>query len=275
MAKKLQRETAVLVRSDVHYGKRTPSYNPNIYRKRMAHLGESLAQIRSLLSGGYDIRRLVIFELGDANDGTGIYPTQEHHQAITNVERQAEELATYDAAWYKEQAKVWGAVEVEAVPGNHGRAGRFAHEAASWDLVYFQYLRLMLRGAVDVRFEREGDPFLRIVELWGHRYLLYHGHAIRMWSGIPWYGIQIRVTRWATTGLAPLSACCFGHFHYYGEMPVNRTKALLTGTMVSSDEWALQTMGYEAQNTWHLFGVGKSRPMTWHFGVDLTDGGRV
>jgi len=275
MAKKLQRETAVLVRSDTHYGKVTPSYNPDVYRARMAHLADSLSQIRDLLSGGYDIRKLIVFELGDANDGTGIYPTQDHHQAITNVEQQAEELAEHDAAWYTEQAEVWGACEVECVPGNHGRGGKFAHEAANWDIVYYQYLRLMLRERVDVGFARESDPFMRVVELWGHRFLLYHGHAIRMFAGIPWYGIQIRVSRWATTKLAPLAVTCMGHFHTHGSMPINRTQALLTGTMATDDEWALQVLGYEAQPKWHLFGVGKSRPITWHFDVDLTDGGRV
>ncbi len=266
-----QQETACLVMADLHYGKETGTFGPAVFRKRMDTLLERLSRIRSLLSD-YELDTLRIFILGDANDGTGIYATQEHHQAETNVEQQANDLAMFLADWLRRAKEVWPAVEVDAVPGNHGRAGKFAHEAANWDMVCYRYLKLMLGDDVPVRCDNEnGDPFLRKLKIRGHNYLIYHGHDIRTYSNIPWYGMMLRLSRWATSHLAPIDVFTMGHFHSYGDWQINQSRILCTGTMVSDDEWALRTFGWESATRWHFFGISDKRPITWSFGLSLTD----
>lgn len=264
-----QRETAVLVMSDLHYGKHTASYTVDVFPKRLEAISRRLARLHELLTGQYDIDALRIMCLGDVNDGTEIYKTQAHHQRLSNVEEQAEYLTDNLAVFLAQQKDVWGHVEIDTVPGNHGRSGLFAHEAASWDIVSYRYLghkvaHLDIPVTIDKR-----DPFLRVVRIRGHRYLLYHGHGIRMYQGIPWYGIQQRLMRWNTTKrLSGFDVAMFGHFHYSGTMPINRIHTMLTGTMITDDEWALQELGWESVNSWHLFGVSDKRPVTWHFDVD-------
>jgi predicted phosphodiesterase len=264
-----ERESAVLLVSDIHYGKRTSTFGPQVARDRMSRLLPRLERIHQLLSASYQIDELVVALLGDVNDGSEIYPTQAHHQEISDPLRQAWEFAGFLAEWLRAAQRVFGAVRVEAVPGNHGRGGskRIA-EAANWDLACYHYLALHLAGTgIGVGYG-EDDPFMRILEVRGHRFLLYHGHAIRMYQTIPWYGLMQRMLRWRTA-LGPFAALCCGHFHAFGEMDVNGTRLLLTGTLVTDDQWALQTLGLNSANRWHLFGVGDKRAITWRFDLDL------
>lgn len=265
-----QVESAVLCITDAHYGKATHSYNPDISRQRFARLADRLGRIRSLLSG-YKFDSLTVCFLGDINDGTGIYPGQEHYQAVSNVEAQADEVSQLLEKFLLKQQTTWGDIRVECVPGNHGRSGRFAHESANWDLTAYRYLKLRLAGEIPVSFNEAEDPFVRKMEVRNWRYLLYHGHDIRTYGNIPWYGILTRTLRWATTAYAPFDAVLMGHFHTCQALPINNVEIMLNGTMVTGDDWALRTFGMASRPQWWLFGVSDSRPVTWRYALDLTE----
>jgi len=256
--------------ADVHFGKRTATYDPEVCQDRLTRLGDKLAGIQSLLAGTYRIDKLVVCLLGDLNDGGQIFAGQEHYQAITNVEEQAWTCAAMLSDWATRQRGIWRAVEFECVPGNHGRAGKFAHLAASWDIVAYKYLASKATRGVTVKMNTEGDPFIRMIDIRGHRYLLHHGHLVRSYMGVPWYGISRRLMSWATTtSLAGFDVAMFGHFHQLGDWHVNALRFLSTGTIVTGDDWALQALGAESPPAWWLFGVGDDRPVTWQFALDL------
>lgn len=264
------RESAILTLTDLHFGKQTATFDPDRFAARLKEVEQRVKRIRKLL-GDYAFDELVICLLGDVNDGTGIYPTQFHHQKITNVERQAFYLSSELAQFIERQSDVWGKVRVEAVPGNHGRGGRDAHEAANWDIVTYNYLDAKLEAAgIKVGQSGETNPFLRKIKVRGHSYLLYHGHDIRTFSNIPWYGMMLRLLRWNTTKrLAPFDVVLMGHFHSFGAWSINRVRLFCSGTFVTDDEWALQSFGWEsAPMTW-LFGVSDTRPVTWQYGIEL------
>ncbi len=265
-----QRESAILTLSDLHFGKLTHTFSPDKFATRLHEVSRRLKRIRQLL-GDYLFDELVICMLGDVNDGTGIYPTQFHHQAITNVEEQADILSKLLAKFAIEQRNVWHNVRIETVPGNHGRGGRDAHEAANWDIVCYRYLAKELEhDGIKVGIGSPSNPFLRKVKIRKHDYLLYHGHEIRTFSNIPWYGMMIRLLRWnATRQLAPFDVALLGHFHSHGTWIINQVQLFCSGTFVSDDEWALQTFGWESATRMWLFGVSDSRAVTWQFAIDV------
>jgi len=135
----------------------------------------------SLISQHKLLNNLIIIILGDVNDGTDIYATQPHHQAITNVEQQAFELSGILSTNISQLKSTYKNIYIECVPGNHGRAGRSAHEAANWDIVTYRYLASELQGQhISVTFgdyTRE-NIFLRTITVCGKKLLLYHGHGI-------------------------------------------------------------------------------------------------
>jgi hypothetical protein len=170
-----------------------------------------------------------------------------------------------------EQAEVWGKVRVETVPGNHGRSGMMASEADNWDLMMYELLRSMNRNKyVSISEVTEADPFIRVMRIYDHGYLLYHGSAIKMYQTIPFYGIMQRLLRWSATNSLPnWSTAMIGHFHTCGYWQINKINTFLTGTMVTDDEWSLQTLGMESSSAWWLFGASHSRPVTFSFKIDL------
>lgn len=273
----MHNELACLAISDLHYGKQTPTFTPDICRKRMDKLADRIIHIVKDIQVGHVIEELVICCLGDVNDGTDIYAGQANYQAIANVEQQARELAEYLAGWTRKLAVAFPRVRWEVVPGNHGRAGRWAHEAANWDMVCYRYLEMLLKPdeGVAVNLPKDGvDPFIRQVDIGGHKVLIYHGHDVRTYSNIPWYGMMLRIARWATTQkLSGMEVAMMGHFHSFGLWDINQIPLFVTGTMVSDDEWALRTFGWQSANKWHLFGVSKKYIPTWHYDLRLGNDG--
>lgn len=267
-----QTESAFLTLADAHYGKSTATFNPDICDRRFRVATERLARLRGLLSGSYEFDQLYIGMLGDINDGTDIYRTQSHHQAISNVERQAREVSWLLRRFLVEQADIWGKVTVYCVVGNHGRS-RNAHEAASWDLVAYRYTSLIVQDDPRITFHVPNDYqlFLQVVNVRGHGILMHHGHYIKSYQGTPYYGIERRALQWAALPSVPdWRVMTMGHYHTCGAIDINpRQTVLLAGTMVTDDEWALGELGKESSNKWWLFGVANSRPLTWMLPVEL------
>ncbi len=268
-------ETAVLVVSDVHYGKKTSSFNRNVCKNRLAKVASKVCGITELLtSGAYKFDELVILLMGDLNDGTDIYPSQTHHQELSNVEAQADEIADYLAGIVRGFKPYYPRIRIETVPGNHGRSGRAAHEAANWDIVAYRYLRGNLKAdGIPVHMGDSDSKFVRKVGIRRWDYLLFHGHQIKgSFAGIPSYGITTRIGRWACTKrYGTFHAAICGHFHTFMHWPINRIQALISGTCVTDDLWSLEDLGWESVNLWPFFGVNDERTITWKFDLECAD----
>lgn len=254
--------SVVLVASDLHYGKVTPEYDVVVFMERMDRLASYLTELRK--DDGKKASRLVIFILGDVNDGTDIYRGQPHYQAVSDVEKQAMEFASYMWSWLSRLADVWKTVEVFGICGNHGRAGKTAHERANWDLVAYRYMDLGNRDDRIKIWHSKDEMFMRTVELHGHGYLLYHGHEILQYQTVPWYGILQRVLRWNNSQrLGNWKVVLMGHFHTVGYWLINETHIMLTGTLVSGDDWGFRRYGTAEQCKWWVFGCDNDEPVTW------------
>jgi len=83
-----QHETAVLVISDLHIGKKTADFNITVARRRLNKLAEKVCRIKEQLGNGYELDNIHVWMLGDTIDGDGIYPGQPHHQDESNVTEQ-------------------------------------------------------------------------------------------------------------------------------------------------------------------------------------------
>jgi predicted phosphodiesterase len=268
MMTKRERETAVVCLADLHYGKETKSYDPDVFQVRLHHLGDRLMRIHDLLSPSYEFEGLVVAALGDWVDGSGIYPGQATTQRVGNVEQQARDVAAVLTPWLQVQASIWNGCRVECVAGNHGRVGdRASHEAASWDVVAYRYLRMMVEPfGIEVGFnDAPDDPFVRPVTIRGHQMLLYHGHE---W-GRTIRGRQTRIYEWQAVHERTYRVVMSGHFHVAEFLQANRLALIQAGTFVSDDHHAMRKYGSLAEPTTWVFGVGDRRPVTWLFPIYL------
>jgi len=269
-------ESAILVMTDIHYGKKTSSFNRDVCRKRINRIADKVTSINSLLTGQYKFDELVIFLLGDVNDGNDIYPGQANHQECSNVEEQAWEFAEFYARFVRRLLPLYPKVRIETVPGNHGRSGRGVHEGANWDIVAYRYLGHHLRNDNVPVIVGTGDSlFVRKVKVRKHNYLLFHGHQVKgSFAGIPSYGLSTRVLRWATTKYSPFNMALCGHFHSYFNWDVNDVDMLMSGTCVTDDLYSLDQLGWASSCKWPFFGVNDKRSVTWSYKLEADDDGK-
>lgn len=263
-------ETAMLIVSDAHDGKETSSFDPNILGRRLSDMVDRVSRLRSHQADCCFDKLIVVFA-GDMIDGGEVYPTQAHHQAFTSRREQIQHsCAIWADALLKLQCD-WQEVEVQAVPGNHGRTSRFAHESDNGDLLLYDALRQKLNGKVTLHYDDGDDPFVRKFRVRGHEYLITHGADIKAWQGIPFYGIQQRLLKWHSSfKLGGFDVAFMGHFH--NSTSIRLTGALryfITGTAVSDDDWALRLFGGESATNWWFIGVSDKRPITFQYEVDL------
>jgi hypothetical protein len=73
-----------------------------------------------------------------------------------------------------------------------------------------------------------------LVQVHKEKYLTFHGHQIKGWAGIPYYGFERRVAMEATKRLgiegAEFTKLVFGHFHVSGNLPSWNSGGSLSGT---------------------------------------------
>ena len=144
------------------------------------------------------------------------------------------------------------------------------HEAASWDIVTYRYLKLKVVDLKNVSVNVSGDMFMKVVKVRGHGILMYLGHNIKMVSGVPWNAIGMRLMRWGNTSMPKFTAAVMGHFHTLGHWRLNNVKLFSTGAFVSDDKWALEVIGWDSKPASWLIGVNEREVGSWMKAIQLS-----
>ncbi len=262
----MHEETAILLVSDFHYGKRTLDYNHVVAEARLQRLSERLERIQRIVSAEYTIREFVLVLLGDIVDGSGIYPGQTFHQSLTDPQEQVRGASTLFADFVKRQRDVWGApTRIEAVAGNHGRVGWEQTESNNYDVALYEMLKLKAPD-IPLEYGAEDDPLLRRVNIHGHPWILHHGQDIGGgYGGTSLNGIVRKSKDWLMTSLAPFEGIAIGHYHGAGHWMISRLHYMQNGTAVTNDRWGRRRIGQDAANRWWLFGASEREAVTWAY----------
>ena len=218
----------VALLSDLHVGRKTPSFNVGILRERFRRYLDILTRIVSKHGG-----EVIVLGLGDYVDGADIYPRQEYEQELDpneqvdvafDITRELFEIANY----------FYGVV------GNHGRTSE--SEPGNYDYLYLLHVKsLMGRNA---GISKRHHEYYRLPN--GDTVLLSHPPPPRIYSyqGIPDYGIRRFVSNHALAN-RELREAYFGHFHVpkvmYEAVPI-----YINGTFLSDDEFS-KAMGFKSR----------------------------
>lgn len=261
-------ETAVLVLSDIHLGKKTDRYSTEEALRSFEHVVDKFIDIVRLHRNAYPIRKAVIMWTGDIVDGEGIYPTHAHHvdhhvvdQIFLSIPRIMARLKVLDAEF--------DSVEHRFVDGNHGRVSKTAHERANFDRIFAMAVSVAGENLTRSKFFI-ADKWYSVFNVYDTRILQYHGHQIKMHLNLPWYGITTRLSRWATTKeVEDFDIAVQGHFHTSSILSWNSKTIITNGTMVDNDQFALEFIGLESSRSQRAFGVSPDRGLTWTYEITL------
>ena len=263
-------EEAVLVLSDIHFGKKTESFNYSVLADRFTRLHYSMARIIGLLRQGYKIDKLNVFLNGDIVDGDEIYPGHAHGIEMPVIDQIYQLGFPMLRDFLLLMTKLFKTVEVHCCYGNHGRVNKYASRKTNFDYVLYKTLESYFRDYPSIKFNVYED-WKAIVPIQGHNFLLTHGDAISGGSsGVPLTAMIGALMRWATTLDEKFEVLVTGHFHTPWRL--SWTKNLTTignGTFVSGDDFAIRTLKVESGPAQQFFGVNKNRPITWQYTIEL------
>ena len=274
-------EQAVLVLSDIHYGKlnyfydyqkerRICTYSPEIFIQESNRLLDAVQTINKLLFGGYTFERLNLFCVGDLVENEIIFKGQEKFIS-QGIVLQVVEFVSYFKKIILELLKLFPKIRVIVVGGNHGRIADL-DGGTDWDYNNYDYL---VGKIIQTIFEKQKrievvvpNSWFYVEEIYGWRYLLHHGSSVYSWMGIPYYGItrQSKSRRMEI----PFDVEVIGHFHHLMEVTTSsQAKTLVNGCWIDKDQYGWKKFGNLSVPEQWYFGISRKRPISWQFKIDL------
>jgi hypothetical protein len=211
------------------------AYDLAVARRRVLALAEKLLDWVEVQRSGYRIDGLEVPFLGDLVSGdihdelriTNEFPTP---VAACEAGKLAADLLAVIAPHFNiVRAHFIGA-------DNHGRLTKkpqYKQGALNnWNVVVCEVMRARLREHKNIILNFEvANP--AVVEIEGSDILMAHGHDIKAWMGIPWYGMERyrgrNAIRYAMKGKSIRLGLC-GHYHTPAEIPGWMMNGCLTGT---------------------------------------------
>jgi len=263
-------ETQVLLLGDHHAGEVTPTYNAEVYKKRLQKVFEATILITDLHRHMYPVNELVVIMLGDMVHGENPYQGAKLGSADRGAVEQVYELAFPEMlsllSSFRENFK---SIRVYGIWGNHGRVSRESPRTSNWDnMLYKALAKAKLPSGIEIF---PPDNFCQTITIGGFRFFAYHGDQIAAHSGIPYFAQRRKVMNWYTT-FGGFAYAIQGHFHEEDIIRVSaKTKGFINGSLVTDDPFALERIGTSGIPCQWTFGVHERHGVTWAYNLTLDD----
>lgn len=200
--------------SDWHCGEKTDpretdgwgSYNMAISEARCQRYLDCLSRWISIQRGGYDISSIRVVVLGDLISGDIHFELTSTNEAPPPV--QAIFAGRNLASLCRGLAPLAPMVIVDEIGGsNHDRLTKkyqFKQGTLnSYDFVAYEYCNALLRDCKTIQCINHRS-IKQLLDIDGFKFLAGHGHWVRAWMGIPWYGIERDMSKEARRRMAKL-----------------------------------------------------------------------
>ncbi len=278
---KNNKEIVVLNLNDVHIGR----YPRELLQKKADYLVSSALEIVEIQRGKATIDELVINMVGDIVDGDGIFPNQPYEQKFHLMDQMFSVGLPVISGMINELSNHFKKVTLNCVYGNHGRVSRFTDPELNFDLIFYHILELATKDNPRLNWNISKKWYM-IAKISKFGFLLTHGHFIKTWLNIPFYGIKEKGMRWQGSLTKEETVMMnrewvkirkdywdfivMGHFHTSLYFRWNNWRCILGGTWLDSDDFAESVLGLDSATEQTLFAVHEKRGITWMRNIDLT-----
>jgi len=219
--------TAVLQLTDLHYGEVIEKdevdgfneFNPDIAERRLQQLGHRVLHQVETMRAGYNVQNLHIL-------GTADFISGDIHQELTVTNAfpcpvQSVKCGYAIGALAMMLAPHFSQVNVDMITlDNHGRMTRKPQASQggvnNWSYVVAHVMKQHVIHQKNINVNVHAKPSA-LVPIGPEKYLLFHGHQIKGWAGIPYYGFDRRVAMEAVKRMnfpeTAFTKLVLGHFH--------------------------------------------------------------
>lgn len=236
--------THVLHLTDLHEGEVTikdevdgfGEFNPEIFKRRLEQLGSAVIHSTEAMRGSHNITRLQIL-------GTGDYISGDIHEELKVTNAHPAPVQAINAGYgigalVEMLAPHFGSVNVDMITlDNHGRMTKKNQAAQggenNWGYVVAHAVKKYSATIPNVKVNIHAKASA-LVPVGPEKYLLFHGHQIKGWAGLPYYGFDRRVAMESVKRLgfpeSPFTKLVMGHFHVAVDSPHWLIGGSLSGT---------------------------------------------
>lgn len=242
-------------------------YNADEMGRRVKTIVDSCLSVKARMErgGGWRFPRCVIACNGDFVSGT-IHEVERHTDAPSIIQAVYGTGLTLAAA-LRDLSAHFEQIDVYCTSGNHGRlpdARRMQQKDPSrnWDTAIYLYAKTALMDVPNVRFCIP-DSYVVMYEIEGWRFLQTHGHDIKSWNSIPYYGIDRygrNINALLTANELPVNYFVVSHFHSAGGVPSAGGETFINGSVIGGTEFSINALGKS------------DRPKQWMFCVHRNHG---
>lgn len=251
-------ETLLLHYSDWHYGESVSEdgtrglnvYDTEIAAERVNRVTERVISIAQKMRAGegWHFPRIVVAVNGDLVTGT--IHELERHGDHENIVWSVYYCAMLLAEQVRQLAAEFPRVDVFVTSGNHGRLPdarkmQSKDPTRNWDTVVGLFAKTALENIPNVAVEIP-NSYAVTYDVEGHTVLQSHGHDVKSWGGIPWYGINRVISGYnaleASRG-GRIAAYLFAHFHSQTNLTYPGGEAFVNGSLIGGTEWTVNALG--------------------------------
>ncbi len=242
--------TVVGMLSDWHVGEFTDDevmdglggYDLQTFRQRVGLWVRKFLYLMEIERSQLEIPRLTLLVDGDMVSGL-IHEELIKTNQLNMVDQMKE--AAFALAWAIAQvSRHFEEVTVSCTVGNHGRNQKqteYKEPYVNWDYMAYQYMAMLLRDYDHINIEIPKGLFA-VTPIENMRFLHFHGHGIKSWNSIPYYGIDRAIKNLRETFQAKgdwFDGVAIAHFHVPFETTSATGPLLVNGCMKGGDEFAL------------------------------------
>lgn len=269
-------ETALLLLSDVHIGKKTTSYNPKVFTERLKRLQESMMSIIGAQRSIRSIKKLVVVMNGDIVDAEAVYPSQSvDHIAIPIIDQIFTVGVPELTAFLLNCLANFEEVECICTRGNHGQqnaAKWSSSKSTNWDFVIYKALEATTFNQPRLKWNINTKDWKSIFKVYSYGFLATHGNMIKRYYNSPFYGMTRQAERWSNAyrDKLRLDYILFSHFHSMDTgMRHNNLQIFVNGSFTTNDPYAEENIGVTSIPEQLLLGVHPRFGVTWRYGLKL------
>ena len=193
----LRTQVPILLYSDPHFGLNVPegqlgvfgSYNSEMARARTIYVFRTFAKLAK--QQPFPVSKAKVYLLGDNMEHSHMRPSQAK-QIDAHVVEQTKVVSDTLSSCMQFLCGEFDEVEVEAVPGNHGRTTRKAGDNLpneTYDNLCYYIIEKTLKDQPNFTMHNH-EAWYFVDEVLGWKFLGLHCEDVLSYVGVPWYGIE-------------------------------------------------------------------------------------
>jgi len=260
-------ERVCLILSDLHIGRRTPSFDSHVYTDRLSQLYEAVDNIVRMHRNDSALRIIHVFDAGDNVHGERVGQQGRMNDFEFGIPEQLAISTSVMGELIDKLLGIFDEVHWHDAPGNHGNLDKIYSAGSNWDLVRVNLMENLKSTQDRIFFHR--PPHINrvafsIADVMNHKFLVTHGDTIKSYGGFPFGSVIKKMEHWRF--INHFDAAVLGHFHTANVLNFNGMPIIMNGTIVSHDEYALQ-LGYDSPPSQTIFGTSEDHLVTWLYQI--------